>query len=757
MSKLSNSISSIIFKAFKELIRFRNRRLWFLFGKPQQLPIRISHIKYKSPKSHVLEKKYRESDVAKLRNTLVLYRIIGNDLTPRHLPGQSYKNLRFILEHEPSFPNCEKRWIVNRIFDSDEEAKILSLLEKYDQPQLRIPFLECEYSEIHWDTTGLPSTEFLFGNKRKSVDEQTQLIMDMHLRRHKNNYVMNNNGARNIAIRDGRNKAKWILPFDGNCFFTAEGFELLRSAILAAPWHRYFIVPLARIEKNELLLEPDFSPEATEEPQIVFRTDSAETFDESIPYGRRPKVELLWRLGVRGAWDRYHFFSWESGRPVYSAEVGQFKEAAWIGRLFSGRADLEKGEKSFLSRGMERSRAIIKTLDTLDGKVLASVLDPDDFAYYDVKKIENAGKEKNGVVDELERCAEEALAEGTFSVLQKTTLAPSGNKNDYWHPAPYWWPNPDSADGLPYVWRDGERLPGTQLYQADCERYDRTALQKMFDNCTVLSLAGSILDEERFLAHAATLVRVWFIDPQTRMNPHLKYAQVRRGHNSDLGTGTGIIEFKDVYYFLDAIRMLKRKNSLSQVEVSQLTEWFREYFEWLLESPAGINECAAANNHGTFFDVQCAAIARFIGDTYNLAKIKNRAEFRLFSQIDPEGAQLYELQRTRPRHYVAFGLISWTILARILEPLGANLWNVRDPDGRCMEKIFQWFYDAQDNYLWPAREVADFPVDRFDPIWADLSRRYPDLVCKTSQESEVSMNILHPDFGVAPFWVFAKD
>ena len=85
---------------------------------------------------------------------------------------------------------------------------------------------------------------------------------------------------------------------------------------------------------------------------------------------------------------------------------------------------------------------------------------------------------------ELSRRAQECLGNPCYSVVDKTTLPPSGDPHDYWHPAPYAWPNPDTPDGLPYVYKDGERVPGTRLYEPESIQYDRTALQRMFDEST---------------------------------------------------------------------------------------------------------------------------------------------------------------------------------------------------------------------------------------------------------------------------------
>ncbi len=55
---------------------------------------------------------------------VVLYRIIGNDLPPRHQYGQVYTNIRFILENEIALPNWSKRWVLNRIVNTTEYNKV---------------------------------------------------------------------------------------------------------------------------------------------------------------------------------------------------------------------------------------------------------------------------------------------------------------------------------------------------------------------------------------------------------------------------------------------------------------------------------------------------------------------------------------------------------------------------------------------------------------------------------------------------------
>ena len=62
-------------------------------------------------------------------------------------------------------------------------------------------------------------------------------------------------------------------------------------------------------------------------------------------------------------------------------------------------------------------------------------------------------------LNKLKRDADRALLGGPLSVTEKSITPPSGDKHDYMSIAPYWWPNPNTANSLPYVRRDGEVNP----------------------------------------------------------------------------------------------------------------------------------------------------------------------------------------------------------------------------------------------------------------------------------------------------------
>jgi hypothetical protein len=313
-----------------------------------------------------LRKAYERLPLATEPETFCLLRIIGNDLVPRHSKGQSRDNVAFILAHEPELQDCSKRWILNRIFDAEEEAAIVELLERHRQPYHRIPFDLAAYARQPWDIEGIPEHLLSFDADCDYPTPEEKLKLAARVRRAKSNYAINNNGARNVALTVGRAFAKWVLPWDGNCFLTEGAWSRVRADVARRPFLPYFTTPMARIVDNSTLLREPFSPRAREEPQVIFRRDAREMFDERFPYGRRPKVELLWRLGVPGIWDHFTIQEYDLPRPPLCREAGHCARAGWVARLSSGKPTLEVGRKSAKSRTASRDEAIVSFLDMLD-------------------------------------------------------------------------------------------------------------------------------------------------------------------------------------------------------------------------------------------------------------------------------------------------------------------------------------------------------------------------------------------------------
>jgi hypothetical protein len=133
---------------------------------------------------------------------------------------------------------------------------------------------------------------------------------------------------------------------------------------------------MARVTRAENILDPAFRPRADGEPQIIFHRDATLDFDEAYAYGRRDKVELLWRLGVRGPWDRWKDDPWDLPRSERSRAVsGEVGTGAWVVRLSSGRDALEDALKADRARNSAREQALIRFLVSLDHRVRGASLE----------------------------------------------------------------------------------------------------------------------------------------------------------------------------------------------------------------------------------------------------------------------------------------------------------------------------------------------------------------------------------------------
>ncbi|KDE08285.1 hypothetical protein MVLG_01548 [Microbotryum lychnidis-dioicae p1A1 Lamole] len=472
------------------------------------------HVAYKHHKA--LPPPLQHSDDPQ-RDTLVLYRILGNDLPPRHSPGQTLRNVRFLLQYESDFSvlpplgphvdhhahlygsgskayarteegglRVDKYFVLNRIADAQMVTAIISLLHMYSVPDSRILLIPFEWSEyerreFRWEggVDKVRGWDIGASNDDHEAQEAHRLLMEEHALAHndafsshehfehhregrlkkdvltklraidftyheKNLYAMNNNGGRNFALEHGRSlpNARWILPLDGNSFLTpAAMYSIVQTLSIAGEGpqaSRYLLMPMARllsnddvrenntiklvpehhhhdrrlsaIEEAEHFSRPDTAPDAPEEPQIGFRYDSTEDFQEAMRYGRRSKLELLWRLGAipysKGLdqrtlpWeseDRHHVTAdaWASipGAPGVNAsspihrpleewghpddaahpmryEAPPFVNAGWVYRLFSGyKRQEETNREAVTLRNTNRIKGIVAFLERLDEQI----------------------------------------------------------------------------------------------------------------------------------------------------------------------------------------------------------------------------------------------------------------------------------------------------------------------------------------------------------------------------------------------------
>lgn len=288
----------------------------------------------------------------------------------------------------------------------------------------------------------------------------------------------------------------------------------------------------------------------------------------------------------------------------------------------------------------------------------------------------NADPKLKKFVEKLKKDAAKLLDMKPPSVMDKALTPPSGDKHDYASLSPYWWPDPSKPDGKPYIRKDGEFNP-------ERAKYDLEPLDKMTKAVQDLGLAYYFTGDEKYAKKAAELVRVWFLNPETRMNPNLRYAQFVWGY--DEPRASGVLEGNRCRRVIDGTALLAGSSNWTSSDDDALKAWFKQLLEYLRTSPQGKDEASQPNNHGTWFHVQAATYALYTGDDA-MAKqlIEPTFKSRIASQFNPDGFQPAEGVRTQSFHYHRFNLLALFDLAMLGDRVGLDLWNYKTADGKSL-------------------------------------------------------------------------
>jgi hypothetical protein len=326
----------------------------------------------------------------------------------------------------------------------------------------------------------------------------------------------------------------------------------------------------------------------------------------------------------------------------------------------------------------------------------------------------------------LRKDADKVMADRIGSVMDKGIVPPSGDKHDFLSYGRYYWPDPSKPDGLPYIQRDGEVNP--EIFNIT----DQENFGWIVKGVSTLGLAYFYSGNEEYAEHAARMLRIWFLNPDTRMNPNVNYGQIVKGKN--VGRASGMIEFRDFIRMLDGVGLITGSHAWTPADQAGLAAWFTDYLTWLQTSKIPLQEAESDNNHGVWFDAQRVAIALFLGKV-ELARtiLTNARKERIAKQIEPDGTQPRELARTRSMHYTAFNLDAFCTLASLADRLGIDLWNYETEDGRSLRKALDWFfpYYAGDRQ-WSRQQIDEFKYESFYPVWYRASlvygeRKYLDI------------------------------
>jgi len=705
----------------------------------------------------------KETNPNKYRYKLGLVRSLGNALPPRHDSNQTLRNLEFLLRHEPAFENSvHKHWILNRIVDDTLLQQLENLFREYKQSITILPFKIKEYESTpylyqkanekvlgstNWrNNADLIRKQSFWEDKDKAKSRREYLDV---LYNSKNLYVTNQNNARNFGIdyyaaTNNYIDVDYILSWDGNCFLTQAGHDLLHQELehhndeqkqhfpvatvaqtnrrtTEIDYHapiKYFYTPMDRItDKNEALLDPNtYRPTLKEEPQIVMHRTAIARFDPSLRYGFKNKVDLLQKLQIKGSWNKpnttyprpkdYNLHQNKSSLGV----VETTPSVGWVTRLFSGKANLE-GYNLATARGNARTEGIKALCQDLDVRAVTEVhydafkgfdhenttINSKDmsiapYLFYNEKVLQKEARD----IDEDDKStplhklffklidvAESSLRSGPWSVVDKQRCGCPYNKcQEYYNVKPYPWPTtPTIVDGLETGTKGNNSPDANGCNDSDNDsRYDRRRLAEFQSNTTVLGLAYTLTGNIKYATKAAENIRTWFVNPKTRMNPRLKEARIRwKGRSTTyFSSKFSVIDFKDVYFFLDAVKMVERSGELSEEDRVGIRKWFRKYLEWFTfpGKKFGRGAYYDDDHNGLYYDIQLISIAAFVGNLSLAVQTAHESVSRLNGHINRKGRMDREIENgpLLCEHSQMFTLQGWVTLARLVSSMGINLW-----------------------------------------------------------------------------------
>ncbi len=320
--------------------------------------------------------------------------------------------------------------------------------------------------------------------------------------------------------------------------------------------------------------------------------------------------------------------------------------------------------------------------------------------------------------------AQKYLAEEPITITASSSPRSAGGRHDFFSEGDYWWPDPANPDG-PYIQRDGMSNPGNFT---DHRRY----LMRLSLQVPALTAAWTLTGDRRYAAHAVKHLKAWFVDPETKMNPNLQYAQAIHGRFT--GRGTGIIDTIHLVEVARAAELLDAAPVWQPADKTAVRAWFTQYLEWLTTNQNGIDERNAKNNHGTCWVMQVAAFAHLTGDQKLLDYARDRFKTVLVpNQIAADGSFPEELRRTKPYGYSLFNLDAMATVAQILSTPDDNLWTFELPDGRGLRRVMTYMVPfIRDKKSWPkppdVMYDSEWPMRHPSLLFAGIALNKPDYL-----------------------------
>lgn len=290
-------------------------------------------------------------------------------------------------------------------------------------------------------------------------------------------------------------------------------------------------------------------------------------------------------------------------------------------------------------------------------------------------------------------------------VTNKKRVAPSKDPRDYISLSRYWWPDPEVKGGVPYIRDDGKSNP-------ELEEFDYKKITLFENISTTLGLLYYLTSDEKYAKRLSLILKEFFLDPVTGMNPNMIYAQHVPG--MEILRGTGILDARSILYSLNGALLIEGSPHWSSADKAELQDWVKAFLYWMQYSTHGQLEMKAVNNHGLWYDVIRMGFYYFLDDYQKVNQIVKESLFvRLEKQQANDGSFPHELTRTLGLSYTTFVLDAFYEAALIAEKTGIDIWNYTTPDGKSLTRGIEFarpfFIDPA---KWPYEQISPYERDR---------------------------------------------
>jgi hypothetical protein len=164
---------------------------------------------------------------------------------------------------------------------------------------------------------------------------------------------------------------------------------------------------------------------------------------------------------------------------------------------------------------------------------------------------------------------------------------------------------------------------------------------------------------------------------------------------------------------LQGMDFLAETGSWDARDQAAVHRWFEDYLHWLTHSKNGEDERSSGNNHASWWTAQVAAVSGYVDNKADQQMAFADYREQIFPrQIRSDGGAPREESRTRSLSYSAFNLEAYTMICRVAQVHGVDLWTVRAKNGATISTVIDYLEPyLSDPKKWAKEQISEFPND----------------------------------------------